>query len=293
MRYAISVARIGAVEITGNTTTHDDVIRRELRLKPGMLVTDSGVRNDYNRLNNLGFFEKVDVSSNPGPDPKKPAYVTLKWTRQRTAHRHGPNRRRLLRRSDRYRAHRQHFVFAEQHQRNRQRRLDPVRKRHPGRRRAALVQHSVSRQHRELEQLQPRRDDLHASADELLSGLSEPRRRRARASPRRRFRPTRTSRCRSSRPTRPTTCSKSGVASTYKTGSTGFSATLGRRLSDYLRASLGCEHPIGSGQRDGAVAVLLPVAQNLNPIALTTSPPTGTTSSASRPSASPRRRSRK
>jgi outer membrane protein assembly factor BamA len=80
VRYAISVARIGAVEITGNTTTHDDVIRRELRMKPGMLVTDSGVRNDYNRLNNLGFFEKVDVTSNPGPDPKKPSYVTLKWT---------------------------------------------------------------------------------------------------------------------------------------------------------------------------------------------------------------------
>jgi outer membrane protein assembly complex protein YaeT len=80
VRYAISVARVGAIEITGNTYTHDDVIRRELRLKPGMLVTDSGVRNDYNRLNNLGFFDKVDVTSNPGPDPKKPAYVTLKWT---------------------------------------------------------------------------------------------------------------------------------------------------------------------------------------------------------------------
>ena len=80
LRYAISVARVGAVEITGNTTTHDDVIRRELRLKPGSLISESGVRNDYNRLNNLGFFEKVEFSTNPGPDPKKPAYVTMKWT---------------------------------------------------------------------------------------------------------------------------------------------------------------------------------------------------------------------
>ena len=32
VRYAISVARVGAIEITGNTKTHDDVIRRELRL---------------------------------------------------------------------------------------------------------------------------------------------------------------------------------------------------------------------------------------------------------------------
>ncbi len=80
VRYAISVARVGAVEITGNTVTHDNVIRRELRETPGSLITDSGVRNDYNRLNNLGFFDKVDVTSNPGPDPKKPAYLTLKWT---------------------------------------------------------------------------------------------------------------------------------------------------------------------------------------------------------------------
>ncbi len=80
VRYSISVARVGVIEIAGNVKTHDDVIRRELRLKPGMVITDGAVRNDYNRLNNLGFFEKVDVSSNPGPDPRKPAYVALKWT---------------------------------------------------------------------------------------------------------------------------------------------------------------------------------------------------------------------
>ena len=49
---------------------------------------------------------------------------------QGAAHRYGPNRRRLLRRSDRHRAHRQPLVLAEQHQRYRKRRLDPVRKRH-------------------------------------------------------------------------------------------------------------------------------------------------------------------
>ena len=49
-------------------------------MRPGMVITESGVRNDYNRLHNMGFFEKVDVSSNPGPDPKRPSYVTLKWT---------------------------------------------------------------------------------------------------------------------------------------------------------------------------------------------------------------------
>ena len=79
VRYTISVMRVGAVEITGNTITHDDVIRRELRLRPGMLITDSAVRRDYDRLNNLGFFEKVELNDKPGPDPSKPALHTLDW----------------------------------------------------------------------------------------------------------------------------------------------------------------------------------------------------------------------
>jgi outer membrane protein assembly factor BamA len=79
VRYTISVLRVGAIEITGNTKTHDDVIRRELRLRPGMVVTDAALRRDYDRLNGLGFFEKVDFTAKPGPDPKRPGLVTLNW----------------------------------------------------------------------------------------------------------------------------------------------------------------------------------------------------------------------
>src|SRR6202163_3655724 len=79
VRYTISVLRVGAVEITGNTVTHDDVLRRELRLRPGMVVTDSGLRRDYDRLNNLGFFEKIDFQGKPGPDPKRPGLITVNW----------------------------------------------------------------------------------------------------------------------------------------------------------------------------------------------------------------------
>jgi outer membrane protein assembly factor BamA len=79
VRYTISVLRVGAVEITGNTVTHDDVIRRELRLRPGNVVTDTGLKRDYDRLNNLGFFEKIDFQAKPGPDPKRPGLVTLNW----------------------------------------------------------------------------------------------------------------------------------------------------------------------------------------------------------------------
>ena len=79
VRYTISVMRVGAVEITGNTRTHDDVIRRELRLRPGMILTDSAIHRDYDRLTNLGFFDKIELNPKPGPDPKKPATVTLDW----------------------------------------------------------------------------------------------------------------------------------------------------------------------------------------------------------------------
>jgi outer membrane protein assembly factor BamA len=79
VRYSISVARVGAIEITGNSKTHDDVIRRELRMHVGDIITQSALRRDYERLNNLGFFEKVDFAAKPGPDPKKPAYITVDW----------------------------------------------------------------------------------------------------------------------------------------------------------------------------------------------------------------------
>jgi outer membrane protein assembly factor BamA len=79
VKYSIYVAVVGAVEITGNTTTKDVVIRRQLRLRPGMIITQGLLRRDYERLNNLGFFEKVDLNPKPGPDPKKPYALTLDW----------------------------------------------------------------------------------------------------------------------------------------------------------------------------------------------------------------------
>ena len=86
VRYTIAAARVGAVQITGNTRTKDQVIRRELRLRPGMYITNSGLKRDYERLNATGFFSKVDPQVKPGPDTKKPAIVTIDWnvTEQRT-----------------------------------------------------------------------------------------------------------------------------------------------------------------------------------------------------------------
>ncbi len=80
VKYSIYVATVGAIQITGNTQTKDVVIRRQLRLRPGMIVTQGLVRRDYERLNNLGFFDKVDIQQKPGPDAKKPYALTLDWT---------------------------------------------------------------------------------------------------------------------------------------------------------------------------------------------------------------------
>jgi outer membrane protein assembly factor BamA len=87
IKYNIYVARVAVVEITGNARTKDQVIRRELRVKPGMVLNTDAIKNDYQRLNSLGFFSKVEPDIKDGPDPKKPQDVTLLWhvTEQRTA----------------------------------------------------------------------------------------------------------------------------------------------------------------------------------------------------------------
>ena len=87
MKYNIYVARVSVVEITGNTRTKDNVIRRELRERPGMVLNTDAIKRDYERLNALNFFSKVEPDIKPGPDPKKPQDVTLVWhvTEQRTA----------------------------------------------------------------------------------------------------------------------------------------------------------------------------------------------------------------
>jgi outer membrane protein insertion porin family len=53
--------RIGRIDITGNSKTRDKVIRRELRLDEGDLYSKKAIKRSYERLNNLNFFETVDI----------------------------------------------------------------------------------------------------------------------------------------------------------------------------------------------------------------------------------------
>ena len=59
------------INISGNTRTLDKVIRREFRLSEGDAFSTAKVRRSQQRLRNLGFFEKVDVSAAPGSSQDK------------------------------------------------------------------------------------------------------------------------------------------------------------------------------------------------------------------------------
>lgn len=62
--------RIGRIEISGNTKTRDKVIRREIRLDEGDTFNSALLKRSYERLNNLNFFETVEVIPKPLPEEK-------------------------------------------------------------------------------------------------------------------------------------------------------------------------------------------------------------------------------
>jgi len=61
--------RFGRVEIRGNTKTRDKVIRRELEIGEEAPFSESGLDRSRRRVQALGFFERVDLSTTAGGDP--------------------------------------------------------------------------------------------------------------------------------------------------------------------------------------------------------------------------------
>ena len=53
--------RIGRIDISGNTKTRDKVIRREMGLDEGDEYSKKALRRSYERINNLNFFESVEL----------------------------------------------------------------------------------------------------------------------------------------------------------------------------------------------------------------------------------------
>ena len=60
---------IERINITGNVRTLDKVIRREFLLVEGDAFNTAKMRRSRQRIQNLGFFEKVDVNNVPGAAP--------------------------------------------------------------------------------------------------------------------------------------------------------------------------------------------------------------------------------
>jgi outer membrane protein insertion porin family len=59
------------INISGNTRTLDKVIRREFRLAEGDAFSTAKVRRSQQRLKNLGFFSKADITPQPGSTADK------------------------------------------------------------------------------------------------------------------------------------------------------------------------------------------------------------------------------
>ncbi len=67
------------IEITGNSKTRDKVIRRELRIYEGELFSAAGVATSKTRVNALGYFETVAITTEKGSaDDKLVARVAVK-----------------------------------------------------------------------------------------------------------------------------------------------------------------------------------------------------------------------
>ncbi len=62
---------VNRVDIQGNLRTKDTVIRRELRIHPGEPFDGGNIRRSIDRLYNLGYFEEVEVETDPTDRPKR------------------------------------------------------------------------------------------------------------------------------------------------------------------------------------------------------------------------------
>ena len=63
--------KVGEVIIQGNTKTKTEVIRRRFNLKEGDLFNATIMRHSLNKINQLGYFEDVNVGFEPSDDPSK------------------------------------------------------------------------------------------------------------------------------------------------------------------------------------------------------------------------------
>jgi outer membrane protein insertion porin family len=71
------------INVVGNTKTRDKVIRREMRIAEGDLYSSSAIKKSRFKINQLGFFEEVDITEEPGSGPDK-IVLTVRVKERRT-----------------------------------------------------------------------------------------------------------------------------------------------------------------------------------------------------------------
>lgn len=59
---------IDRIRVAGNTKTRDKVVRREMKLVEGDLYSASALKESRRKINNLGFFEEVNLATAKGPN---------------------------------------------------------------------------------------------------------------------------------------------------------------------------------------------------------------------------------
>lgn len=62
---------VNRIDITGNVRTLDKVIRREFRIAEGDAFNAAKLQRTRQRIQNLGFFSKVDITAKPADQPDK------------------------------------------------------------------------------------------------------------------------------------------------------------------------------------------------------------------------------
>ena len=78
---------VNRITFTGNHTTHDAVIRRELRVAEGAVFNGEALKGSIRRLNQLGYFKPLEGNENemevkPTPDTEDRVDITLKVQEQ-------------------------------------------------------------------------------------------------------------------------------------------------------------------------------------------------------------------
>ena len=73
-----ALIRVRAIHISGNDKTRDNVIRREIRVDEQEVINSVAIKRSFQRLNNLNFFETVEILPNQVEEDKVDLEVKVK-----------------------------------------------------------------------------------------------------------------------------------------------------------------------------------------------------------------------